>query len=251
MKGRWQDKMNIALVEDRDADADVLSAHLAQYQKQHEGDFSFARYDSGEAFLASSFERYHLIFMDIYMGEMDGIEAARKILEKNADCLIVFLTASREDIWRAVKLHVCFDYIEKTELNYAKVEEVLNAARRRLRFQARVLEFFSGKQKVRLPLCKIQHLVSHDKYTFITLENGQELRYRATFSSLHSILQKEPEFLLCNRGVLLNMDYIAKTNRDTFMMADKKSFPIHKRNHMSIMQRFHDYQFEKLSEQEI
>ena len=133
--------MHIALVEDCVSDAEALSAFLTQYKELHSPELRFARYDSGEAFLASSFEKYHLVFMDIYMGQMDGIETARRILEKNADCLIVFLTASREDIWRAVKLHVCFDYIEKASLNYKKVEEVLNAAWKKLRLQARVLEF--------------------------------------------------------------------------------------------------------------
>lgn len=243
--------MYIALVEDRDSDAETLSAFLTQYKNSHSPELRFVRYDSGEAFLASAFEKFHLVFMDIYMGKMDGIETALQILEKNANCLIVFLTASREDIWRAVKIHVCFDYIEKKCLTYEKVEEVLNAAWKRLRFQAKVLEFYSGKQKIRLPLSKIQHLVSHDKHTFIMLENKHELRYRVTFSSLHSILQKEDRFLLCNRGILLNMDFITKAGRETFVMADGKSFPIHKRNRMDIMKKFHDYQFEKLNEQEV
>ena len=66
-----------------------------------------------------------------------------------------------------------------------------------------------------------------------------------------SILQKENRFLLCNRGILLNMDFITKVGRETFVMADGKSFPIHKRNRMDIMKKFHDYQFEKLNEQEV
>ena len=47
------------------------------------------------------------------------------------------------------------------------------------------------------------------------------------------------------------MDFITKVGRETFVMADGKSFPIHKRNRMDIMKKFHDYQFEKLNEQEV
>ena len=187
--------------------------------------------------------------MDIYMEQIDGIEAARQILERNADCLIVFFTASREDIWRAVQVHACFDYIEKTALDYSRIEEILDAAHKKFRLQAKVLEFYNGKQKVRLPLSKIQYLVSHDKYTFITLEDGRELRYRVTFSSLCALLEKETRFLLCNRGVLLNMDFIKQANRETFVMTTGVSFPIRKRNHMGVIQKFNDYQFEKLSEE--
>ncbi len=241
--------MNIALVEDCDLDADILVSFLAKYQKLHSLDLKLARYDCGEDFLASSFEKYHLVFMDIYMEQIDGIEAARQILERNADCLIVFFTASREDIWRAVQVHACFDYIEKTALDYSRIEEILDAAHKKFRLQAKVLEFYNGKQKVRLPLSKIQYLVSHDKYTFITLEDGRELRYRVTFSSLCALLEKETRFLLCNRGVLLNMDFIKQANRETFVMTTGVSFPIRKRNHMGVIQKFNDYQFEKLSEE--
>ena len=143
--------MNIALVEDCDLDADILVSFLAKYQKLHSLDLKLARYDCGEDFLASSFEKYHLVFMDIYMEQIDGIEAARQILERNADCLIVFFTASREDIWRAVQVHACFDYIEKTALDYSRIEEILDAAHKKFRLQAKVLEFYNGKQKVRLP----------------------------------------------------------------------------------------------------
>lgn len=241
--------MKIALVEDCDLDAKILTSFLTEYQKLHSLNFKLTRYNCSEDFLASSFETYHLVFMDIYMEQIDGIEAARQILKRNADCLVIFLTASREDIWRAVQVHACFDYIEKSGLDYSRIEEILDTACKKLRLQAKVLEFYNGKQKIRLPLSKIQYLVSHDKYTFITLEDGQELRYRVTFSSLCTLLEKETRFLLCNRGVLLNMDFIRQASRETFVMTTGISFPIRKRNHLSVIQRFNDYQFEKLNEE--
>ncbi len=242
--------MNIAIVEDNHSDAGLLASFLDQYGEHHPPALCFTRYSSGEAFLVSSCEEYQLIFMDIYLGETDGIETARQILKRNADSLIVFLTTSREDIWRAVRLHACFDYIEKRTFNYAKIEEILNAAKKKLRFQTRSLDFYNGKQKVSLPISKIRYLISHDKYTYITLEGNQELRCRTTFSSLCSMLEHEPRFLPCNRGVMLNMDFISQAGRDTFVMTDGKSFPIRKRSHADIMRRFNEHQFKKLNEQE-
>lgn len=241
--------MNIALVEDRDMDADVLAGFLKQYQKNQSLELRVSRFRSGTEFLASPFEKFHLVFMDIYMEGMDGIEAAGQILERDADCLVVFFTSSREDIWRAVKVHGCFDYIEKDALAYERIEEVLNAAWKRLQFQARTLTFYNGKQKVRLPLGKIQYLVSHDKYTLITLSDRQELQYRVTFSFLCSLLERETRFLLCNRGILLNIDYVRQAGREFFVMADGKTFPIRRRDHSDIIRKFNDYQFQKLNEQ--
>ena len=114
--------MNIAIVEDRDFDADTLFSFIEQYKNHYSLELNLTLYKSGEDFLASAFETYHLVFMDIYLEEIDGVETARRILEHNADCLIVFLTTSKEDIWRAVKIHACFDYIEKSSLNYLSIK---------------------------------------------------------------------------------------------------------------------------------
>lgn len=241
--------MNIAIVENNTSDAAVLVSFLNEYQKQYSLEINVSHYYSGEAFLASSCEKAHLIFMDIYLEGIDGIEAARQLTERNEDSLIVFLTTSNEEIWRAVKMHVCFDYIEKSTLEYSRIEEILNTAWKRLRLQTEKLEFYNGKQKVCLPISQIQYLVSSDKYTLIVLRNGQEMRCRVTFSSLYAMLEKEARFLLCNRGILLNMDFIRQADREVFVMADGQPFPIRKRNNTSIMQRFRDYQFEKLNEE--
>lgn len=243
--------MKIAIVEDHRQDARLLAALLKDYQQQHPLELHLSWFSSGETFLeAASLESFHLVFMDIYMEQADGIETAQRLIRQNADTLIVFLTTSKEDIWRAVKVHGCFDYVEKESLNEKRVNEILDDAWKRLRLQAKVLEFYSGKQKIRLPLSKIQYLTSRDKYTSIVLESEEELCYRTTFSSLCSMLKNEARFLLCNRGILVNMDFIKQTDREIFVMRNGQRFPIRKNDRLEIIQKFNAYQFEKLNEQE-
>ncbi len=243
--------MTIAIIDDNQHDSDYLAALLERYQQLNSRQLRLLRYPSGELFLAEPFaSSCQLVFMDIYMEQIDGIETARRFRQLNLDALIVFFTASREDIWRAVALHECFDYIDKSTLNYQKIESLLNDAHKKLRYQAKILEFYHGKQRIRLPLARTACLVSQDKYTCITFAGGQEARYRVTFSSLYSMLETDAHFLLCNRGVLLNMDYIKKAGRDVFVMTTGQSFPIRKNNRSQIIQTFNDYQFAKLNQQE-
>ena len=128
--------MNVAIIEDNLSDASALTAFLNQYQQRCSMKLRISLYGSGESFLASSCEIQHLVFMDIYLKQIDGIETARRLVERSPDSLVVFLTGSQEDIWRAVKLHVCFDYVDKSSLNYPRIEEILNTARERLRLRA-------------------------------------------------------------------------------------------------------------------
>ena len=260
--------MKIAVVEDNRQDVDILAALIRQYEQKHSTQLSLAYYSSGEAFLAaSSFEAYQLVFMDIYMNEdtacgqvdgtdgmdgaggIDGIETARRLNAVQADCLIVFLTTSRDDIWRAVGMHACFDYVEKGNLTFERVEKLLDDVHRKFHMQAKVLEFYSGKQKIRFSLSKIQYLVSHDKYIIFTMEDGGEQSCRSTFSSICAMLEKESRFLLCNRGIMVNMDYIRKADKESFEMVNGTFLPIRRRSHLEIMKKYNDYQFAKLNEE--
>lgn len=244
-------KLKIAIVEDDKWDIDILETFLRRYEREHDLELCIFCYCSGEEFLkAASAEKYEIIFMDIYMGEgIDGIETACGLRELGEEGLIVFLTNSRDDIWRAVGMHTCFDYIDKERLDYARTEKLLDDACRKLCRQRKTLEFYSGKQKVRLPLFRIQFMVSQDKYVIIKLMGGREMRCRVTFASLSAMLEGESRFLTCNRGILLNMDHIKKVNTDTFEMTDGSLLPIRKRNHARVMETYYEYQFEKLHEE--
>lgn len=57
----------------------------------------YAEYDSGEALLAALIPGdFSLVFMDIYMDRMSGLEAARLLKAADPDCAVVFTTTSRE-----------------------------------------------------------------------------------------------------------------------------------------------------------
>ena len=86
--------MRIAIVDDEQDELDCLSRRL-EHQLSLLGytDNLIRCYSSAEEFLAA----WHpggcdLIMLDIYMEGMPGIEAARRIRERDADCRLVFCT---------------------------------------------------------------------------------------------------------------------------------------------------------------
>ena len=83
--------MNIAIVDDSKTEAEVLLALLREYAESGSIDINTHYYKCAEDFLAVfSPEKYNVIFMDIYMGKMTGIEAASKIKESGNKPLLVF-----------------------------------------------------------------------------------------------------------------------------------------------------------------
>ena len=238
--------MNIAVLEDDYNDRIKLEELLTDIDADLDIDF----YPSGEAFLETGKnKKYQLIFMDIYMGLLDGIETAAYIEKTQENALIIYLTSSEQDIWRAVATHGCFDYIRKSQLTKIRLEKLFIDVVDKLQIVEKHVTFQSGKQEITLKSQHIQYIVSRNKYTTIVFSNNLERSYRVTFSQLYAFLHMEKDFLLCNRGVLLNMKFIQKMDVETCQMQDGNKFPMRRKDRRAIIDRYNDYQFDCLDSQ--
>ena len=91
-------------------------------------------YESGEEFLESG-KNYDLLFLDIDMKGMDGIETARKIRLRDKKLKIVYVTAYREYAGKAFSVHA-FGYLlkpVKKERLFAQIEDAKSYRRRKNR----------------------------------------------------------------------------------------------------------------------
>lgn len=209
-------------------------------------------FSSAEFFLNSAASNcYHAAIMDIYLKGMDGIEASGRLEGLCDRTLVVFITSSREDVWRAVQTHRCFDYIRKDELQDAHTMErfdQLFAGIRKMTGQAgELVEFYAGKRLVRIRAADITYVIAQDKYIVIQTRDGQDRRYRTTFRTICKELEGNSSFLECNRGILLNMNQIRATDGETFEMKTGGKFPIRRSDRRKIIDSFRSYQFEQLN----
>ena len=89
--------MNIAIVDDSESDRQLLQELLIRYFDISGISITIYPFQSGELFLAGlSHHSFDLVFLDIFMDEITGMDAAHKLLEAGCDCTIIFLTSSRE-----------------------------------------------------------------------------------------------------------------------------------------------------------
>lgn len=180
-------------------------------------------YDSGAAFLASE-AKHDLVFLDILMDGMNGVETARRLRKRDISCLIVFLTTSREFAWEAFPVHP-FDYLIKP-VDVEKLDRVLAEAERVLRRGERMLSVKVGRQTRAFPVSALRYAYARDHFLYITLTDGQELKCYMTFAEALAMLSAEPRFLVCNRGVLINMDEVRAFDGECFAMKDGQTFPV-------------------------
>ena len=209
-------ELRFAVVEDRLPDAQRLESLL---RLAFGGGHTLVcdHYESGDAFLQAFPSKNHqVVFLDICMEGTNGIETARILRRTDPDLLLVFVTSSPEYVWDAFPVHP-FDYLLKPYR-----EEKLFQLADELR---RVLFRAEPELEVRV--------VSDDG----------ECRAVSTFSQVEQLLRAQENFIVCNRGVILNMDKVLRLDSDCFEMLDGTRLPVRQKDKNTLFAQFTQYQF--------
>ena len=233
-------ELRFAVVEDRLPDAQRLES-LLRLAFGGGQPLVCDHYESGDAFLAAfPSKNYQVVFLDICMEGTNGIETARILRRTDPDLLLVFVTSSPEYVWDAFPVHP-FDYLLKP-YREEKLFQLADELRRVLFRAEPELEVRIARQQVHLPLRKIQYAMAQNHYVRIVSDDG-ECRIVSTFSQVEQLLRAQENFIVCNRGVILNMDKVLRLDSDCFEMLDGTCLPVRQKDKNSLFAQFTQYQF--------
>ncbi len=84
--------MKVAIVEDEEQSQELLKGYLAKYGKIHNLIFNVVVFKNGLDLVSEYSADYDLIFMDIVMSFMDGIETAKVLRKLDKNVSLVFVT---------------------------------------------------------------------------------------------------------------------------------------------------------------
>ena len=237
--------MKLAIVDDNEIEQEILSATLKVYSQDHKTPLEILTFSDGKSFYDTyASGDFDLIFMDIFLKGINGIDIVRKIRQTDSKVLIVFLTTSADHIFEAAPFHF-FDYILKP-FECEQIFHVLNEAKQILPENEPELSFEYRSFDIHFPLSKVQYIYSNNHEVIIHTTNGSQT-FRLPFYSITQNLD-DPRFLQCNRGIMLNMDYVKSMESDYFEMSDSKCFPIKTKGRKQIREQYIQYQFLKLEE---
>ena len=226
--------MHIAIVEDQAADRETLRGHL---QALFEGGPSMIReFDSGEAFLKDYAPGlYDLLFLDCCLKGVNGMDVARAVRSAGDACEIYFATSSRD---------FAVDGYEVRASGYLVKPYTRDQLARQLRFLAREQPFIElGGRK--LTLSHIAWCAMDGHYAQVHLVGREALQVRLTFKELTETFARWPQFLVCCRGVLVNLEQVKSLETDCFLLYNGDRAPIRQRDQREILQAYADYHFRK------
>ena len=239
--------MNIAIVDDRKEERNALKSLLLEYTSANSIEISLHEFPSGKDFLAeyAPFD-YTVIFLDIYMDNMTGMETAEEIRKTDTDTPIIFLTTSREHMGDAFSIHA-FDYIEKPadrERLFKCMDDLLKT---KTALHSETLDFSRERTSCRLPFPDIVSVrTAESNYLDITDKKGDVHHTRMTFSAVCERLGSDSRFLTVNRGILINMDYIVRFEDGVCILKDGREYRVFTKKIKETEQKWQNYIFNRI-----
>jgi DNA-binding LytR/AlgR family response regulator len=234
--------MRVAVIDDENMFRMQLKMMVEKVSSAREIPLQIEEFSNGPDFIdALSERRFDIVFMDIYMPDMDGIETAKKLRELTERTFLVFLTASDGHYPDAFSLHA-FDYIKKP-FTLERIEQVFKEIIDHTPMDEAFIKIPQGSLEERIYLKGIVSVTTDGHYLEINKDDSSSSRVRLTSGEFLEMTGEDKRFLMINRGIIINMDFIDYVDGGDVYMDDKSIFPISSRKLSDISQRIKNYQF--------
>ena len=198
------DKINIAICDDDIEHINILEKYLFEISSiKIECDV----YQSGERLVEAYKninERYDVVFLDMEMNEINGIETANIIREFDEHIIIIFVTSHTEYMRESFKCSP-FRFLLKP-IDADELKTVVYDMSKKLLEKRNVYAFTENKTKVRLFCDDIIYLESQDHWIWI---HTKEKAYKVC-KSLSEIHEQLGNMMFCrvHKSFVINFHYI-------------------------------------------
>ena len=232
--------LSIAVCDDELLECLHIAARIRALTEELQIPCSIEHFSSGSALL-DALDRFDLIFLDILMDGMDGMETARQIRRDGSQAVLIFLTALEEYVFQAFDVEA-FQYLLKPlkkEKFYQVMELAVKKAQETSREQQqRGVVIKSGAVTRKMKLSEIICAeVQNRKITVHSTEG--ELEFYGKLSEFEKKLGED--FICPHRSYLIHFAYVSSYTAADITMDDGTVVPMAKQRYRAFVGQYLQY----------
>lgn len=216
----------IAVCDDEEIILGYMAKKIQLAFQSHKQDSTIDQYHSSEELLycIASGHHYDVLFLDVDMPSLSGIEIGKQLRAKADNCVIVFISNFDRFVFDSFQV-LPFRYIRKSNFN-GEIEETINALTKELSYRSYSVTIHSQNSHLVLKPQNIIYVECNNKILkIVTTKQPIYIRYKL------SDLQKQLTnygFIRIHKGYLINCRYVSSIEGMDLVLESGDKLPISK-----------------------
>jgi len=230
--------LKFAVCDDLTAEANALKNHIERYAREKTLRVEVDAYSEAQAILGvlARIAEYDLVFLDIYMERLNGIDLARQLREQGDKSRIIFFSTSKEHALDAFGVNAS-NYLVKP-VSYDKLASAIDAALEQRLEQEASIKVITDHGGIEIRLRDLVYAEAQRNYQHLFLASGSMEKVRMTGSELYSLLEGRPEFVRLGASFIINLRYVNTVTAHEVALAGRYSVPVPRGSYTELKQKY-------------
>ena len=214
--------IRIAICDDEKHMSDHIRSLVSDFFRKKNREISLRMFSGGEELLSYN-GQIDILFLDIQMKDMDGMETARKLRADQFRGFLVFITVLKEMVFQSFEVQA-YDYLVKPvdKKQFEKTMERLYASMQNASEDILLVQKgYEGRiiREDEIVFCEII-----DRKIYLNLTSGEVVDYYERIENLETKLDNR--FYRCHRSYLINLKHLKGYKNGTACMDNGKEIPV-------------------------
>ena len=202
--------------------SDHIRAMVSDFFRKKNREIQLRTFSSGEELLNYD-GQIDILFLDIQMNGVDGLETARKLRAGKFRGFLIFITVLKEMVFQSFEVQA-YDYLVKPvdEKQFGKTMERLYASMQNASEDSLLVQ--QGYEGRIVPKDEIVFFEVIDRKIYLNLASGEIIDYYERIENLETKL--DGHFFRCHRSYLINLKHLKGYKNGTAYMDNDKEIPV-------------------------
>lgn len=214
--------ISICICDDEIYMLDILKKKVSAFFNNESMEVTIFSFQSGKSLLESD-KKFDIVFLDIQMGEPNGLETAKKLRSQGYNGFLIFITVLQEYVFNAFEVQA-FDYLVKPlkEDNFSRTMSRLLLSIRNHKEKQLLIQ--KGTEWSIVPFDDIVYCEIINRKVYLHLKNESVLDYYDKIENLEKKLDER--FFKCHRSYLINLQHLKSYKFGQVCLANGETIPV-------------------------
>ena len=209
--------IKVAIVEDEFEAQERLKKCLAIFSDKENVDFDIRVYPNGSSFIESFRCQFDIVYLDIEMPGINGMDTAKIIRKKDKEVILVFVTNLAQMALEGYQVEA-LDFIVKPIDSASFCMKMQRVLSRSLAQAGKSISVINMEGEIIIIRHRDIYYVETDGHYVIYHLTSSDMKIYGTLKQVEEKIDDGKTFVRCNRSFLVNLQYLEKIEKDNVII---------------------------------